>query len=208
MGKLTVAVDIDGTLRNLHGQLVKYLEMDHPDKLDKFRELVGNEYYALDPLFETRSDLKQWMYDERVFELFGMAQKIHPKVIDELNIFTKAAEQQGYEVWIASVQMDRSVTATLHWLAKWGCRVQNIKFFSSFPNKINHGFDIYIDDNPDVIESTLGTKFNFTSKEIPTAIKIPYGFNENIDAPALDIENGEFNNLYEMLGIEKILYKE
>ena len=204
MGKISVAVDIDGTLRNLQGQLIKYLEVDHPDKVDKFRELVDQEYYSLDPLFKTKKDLHQWMYNERVFELFGMAQKLHPKVIDELNIFTKTAEQQGYEIWISSVQKDRSITATLHWLSKWGCRVPNIKFFSSFTEKIEYGFDVYVDDCPDVIISTMES----VNTLVPSSIKVPYGFNKKIDAPSLDIQNGEFNNLYNMLGVEKILYKE
>lgn len=208
MKKQRIAVDIDGTLRNLQGQLVKYLEQDHPDKVDKFREIVQTEYRSLDPLFDSRVDLFDWMYNERVFELFGMAQRIHPKVIDELNIFSVAAENSGYDVWIASVQRGRSISATLHWLAKWGCRVPNIMFFPTMQDKINENFDVYIDDCPEVIEATMGTKFNYGSISIPTSIKIPYGFTKDINVPELDIENGKFNDLYDILGVEKILFKE
>ena len=208
MSKITVAIDIDGTLRNLEGQITKYLEHDHPERLDKFNEVKNAEYYSLDNIFDTKEDVHSWMYDERVFELFGMAQKIHPKIIDDLNIFSVAAEEQGYELWIASVQRGRSIPATLHWLSKWGCRIPRIMFFPSMKDKTDHSFDIYLDDCPDVLEVVSKRTLKRNGVELPTSIKVPYGFTKNIDAPELDIENGKFNDIYELLGVERILHKE
>lgn len=207
---LTIAVDIDGTLRDLEKQIDKYLEADHPDKIDKFREIRGSVYRTLDPLFETKEEVYAWMYEERVFELFGMAERTHKKVIDDLNIFTSVAKQHGFEVVIASVQRQQSVTATLHWLAKWGCKVQRIQFFDTMKDKVDAGFDIYVDDCPEVLEPHVGKVVVPHFGPIvdrPRAIKIPYDFTKDIDCPALDIANGKFDDLYDILDIEKVLKK-
>lgn len=211
MKDLTIAVDIDGTLRDFTKQLDKYLEEDHPDKIDKFREIKHSAYLALDQIFNSKEEMYSWMYEERVFELFGMADRTHKKVIDDLNIFTKTAKSQGFTCVIASVQRDQSVTATLHWLAKWGCKIQHIRFFDSMQDKIDANFDIYIDDCPDVISAFSGrTIIHPVEKiltDIPRAIKIPYEFTKDFDCPALDIANEKFDDLYEILGVEKVLKK-
>ena len=206
----TIAVDIDGTLRNLDKALDLFLEEDHPDKIDKFREINGNIYRSLDEVFKTEKDLFTWMYEERVFDLFGRSERTHKRVIDDLNIFQKAAWNAGFDVVIASVQRDQSVTATMHWLSKWGCKVQRYEFFYTMQDKINRNFDIYIDDCPQVLEAFAGKIVVPKSGPInglSRAIKIPYNFTKDIDCPSLDIANGNFDDLYDILAIEKVLKK-
>lgn len=58
--------------------------------------------------------------------------------------------------------------------------------------KINYGFDIYVDDCPDVLKNTDYL-----------AIKVPYEYNKDINVQTLDIENGKFNDLFEILNIER-----
>jgi hypothetical protein len=207
----TIAVDIDGTLRNLDLQFDKYIEEDFPDKIDTFRATRDETYRALDPLFDSQESLYSWMYEERVFELFGTALRLHKNVIDDLNIFTKVAKNHGYDVVIASVQREQSATATMHWLSKWGCKVQSYQFFDTMQDKINANFDIYIDDCPEVIAAYVGKKtVHPTARpitDVSRIVKIPYGFTKGYDCPTLDIANGKFDDLYEILGVEKVLKK-
>jgi 5'(3')-deoxyribonucleotidase len=209
MKRLTIAVDIDGTLRDIDTQMDKYLEVDHPDKIDKFREIKGDIYRALDPVFDTNKEVYAWMYEERVFELFGMAERMHRKVIDDLNIFANVAREHGFDVVIASVQRNQSVTATMHWLAKWGCKIQRYEFFHSMQDKIDRNFDIYIDDCPQVIAAFVDCSIVHPTESaiapIPRMIKIPYNFTKDYDCPSLDIANGNFDDLYDILRIEKVL---
>jgi len=211
MRNLTIAVDIDGTLRDLENQMDKFLEIDHPDKVDKFREIKDSVYRSLDPLFDTKEEVYQWMYEERVFELFGQSMRLHKKVIDDLNIFTNVAKQNGFDVVIASVQRNQSVTATMHWLSKWGCKVQRYEFFHTMQDKIDRNFGIYIDDCPQVIEAFIDKEVIHPAHSMITPlsriIKVPYGFTKDYDCPSLDIANGKFDDLYEMLDIEKVLKK-
>lgn len=209
--RMTIAVDIDGTLRNLENQIETILEYDHPEKLEKFKQNTGVVYRTLDDVFDNQEELFQWMYEERVFELFGRAGRLHPKVIDDLNFFTVAARNVGFDVVIASVQRNQSITATMHWLSKNGCKVPRYEFFNTMQDKIDRGFDFYIDDCPDVLNAVVGqTKvpdFHESMAGVSRAIKIPYDFTKDINCPSLDIANGKFDDLYEMFGIEKILKK-
>jgi hypothetical protein len=207
----TIAIDIDGTLRDLERQLRVFIEVDHPDKAEQYMKGSGVVYRTLDAVFENKDAMYKWMYEERVFELFGQAPRLHPKVIDDLNIFTVAARKQGFDVVIASVQRDRSVTSTLHWLSKWGCRVPRYEFFNTMQDKIDRNFDFYVDDCPDVIQAYVGKKktpsWVQSIEGYSRIIKIPYEFTKDFDCPSLDIASGKFDDLYEMLGIERLLKK-
>ena len=198
---ITIAIDIDDTLRDFRSSIAKYLEIDHPYKLDKFLEVRDEEYYSLDVIMDTKEDVHKYLYEERVFELFGMANRVHPKIIEDLNKFAKIAESYEIIVVLASVQHGRSITATLHWLSKWGCRIKNIKFFNSIQEKIDANYDIYIDDCPEVL-SSFCKKNKIKGWKLPRAIKVPYKFNKNVDCNVeLDIANGKFNDIYGILQI-------
>lgn len=202
--KTLVAIDIDGTLRDLESQIDKYLENDYPEKHDGYTNARGKEYRTLDGLFFSREEIIKWLYEDRPFELFGMAGKVHRKVIDDLNILYNSTKGTDFEIVIASVQFDKSVPATLHWLAKNGCKVQKIFFFDTMKEKIDAGFDIYVDDCPEVLNFYRRKK---TKSKLSRAIKVPYEFNKGIKCPVVDIVNGKFDDLYGILGIEKVLKK-
>lgn len=212
-----IGIDVDGTLRNLEAQLRRYIEKDHPNSLSAFDQNVGVQYRTLNnlPAFKNTDDIWKWMYEERVFELFALAPRLHSTIIDNLNIFTKAAKVSGFDLVISTVQRDRSVTATLQWLAKWGCKVQNILCFDSAEDKFNSGIDVFVDDSPELIQMVLdASPLNFilhptkTTETVPRVIKVDYKFNSAFAVPSIDIVSGGFNDLYEILKIDRILYRE
>lgn len=208
-----IGIDIDGTLRDFESQVEKYIEKDYPQALSSFRQIKHNEYRTLDKIgvFSDIQEVWKWMYEERVFELFGMAPRVHQNAISNLNIFAKAADQAGFDLVISTVQKNQSVTATLHWLSKWGSRIQTILCFNSSTDKLNSGIDIFIDDSPELLCHYQDVQFSpyirHPSKDVdvPRFIKVPYKFNEHINVPSVDIPNGKFNDLYEILHIDRIL---
>lgn len=210
---ISVAVDIDNTLRDFSGAVEKWIEIDHPDKSEMLLSVQDSEYRSLDAIFDTHEEVHDWMYDERVFQIFGSANRVHSKIMDQLNALEKVSKSNGFKLTIASVQRERSVSATLWWLAKFGCRVQDYKFFNTMQDKIDYGFDVYIDDSPEVLEALVERdkedvvwnthpQIHDIPHSIPSAIKIPYGYNDHIDVPILDVRDGKFNDIYEMLNIK------
>jgi hypothetical protein len=170
---IRIAMDIDGTLRNLDAQLEKYLEIDHPHRLRRFQD-NPQAWNKLDIAFgDDRKAVTDWLYGDRAFHLFGQAPKMYPAVMDHLNALSKRAQAaDDVELWISSVQRDQSITATLFWLAKNGCRVPNIKFYNSFNTKIREHYDFVVDDRPTVLEHAL--------KNGSVPIVIPHPYNEQL----------------------------
>ena len=190
---MRIAIDIDNTIRDFTDQIDTYLEIDYPDKHEIFAAHKDAEYRALDMAFDSREEANKWMYDERVVEIFQMAKRMHPRIIDQLNQFYTTMKSQGNEVIVASVQRDRSIIATLWWLAKYGCKINNYMFFDSMQDKIDYGFDLYLDDCPKVL------------REVKNSIRVPHGYNEleEFTMPVLDIAGGKFNDIYEILNVER-----
>ena len=196
---MIIAVDIDGTLRDLETQIRRYLEEDYPEKVNDYDLVVGKTYRTLDPLIGEEATIK-WLYEERPFELFAMAPRLHRIIFEDLNRFAAAAEKQGHTVVIASVQRGKSIMATMQWLSKFGCKVKAYQFFDTMQEKIDAGYDVYIDDCPEVLEACDQDN---VSGHGTFAVKIPYEFNESIDCPILDIKAGKFNDIYDILNIER-----
>ena len=173
MKKKTIAIDIDGTLRNIDTAIELYLEVDHPHRV---RPFVSNTdaWNRLDIAFDNDRDaVMHWLYEERAFHIFGQSPKMYPAVIDQLNALQKLADLSGkYEVWLSSVQRDQSITSTLFWLSKNGCRIRNIRFFDSFDQKTDHQFDVVVDDHPGVLSCARANG--------SVSIVVPHSYNEQL----------------------------
>lgn len=211
-----IGIDIDGTLRDIEDVLEHFIEKDHPKSLEEFRRRKGNTYRLLDKLpdFSSIAEVYRWMYEERVFEIFGTSPRLHSRIIDNVNAFADSAKATGFDVVLATVQRNQSVTATLHWLARWGCKVQNVLCFDTGEEKAHSGIDIFIEDSPETLREVLNDLDRepiyhpITEKELPRCVRVVHGYNEDIeDCPCIDIKAGNFNDLYEILDIQKILYR-
>jgi len=204
---IIIGVDIDGILRDLAAQITEFMDVDHPYK-EWDREF--SQWDLTKTLDMSQEELDAWIYDERVFHLFGMAPKTYKKVIDDLNMFAQAAETHGYSVVISSAQKGRAVTATLHWLSKNGCRIQNYLFFDSIEDKLNGPFDIVVDDNPSMLEKWAAKPpiVRESGEEIPRAIGVEYNYNEHMQFTSLDLDKDGLDELHDILDVERILKKE
>lgn len=170
---IKIAIDIDNTLRDFGTAVEKWIEIDHPDKLQRLLD-HNNEWNRLNRAFnDDREAVEKWMWEERVFQLFGQAPKVYPDVIEHVNALAKRADANpNIELWLASVQRLQSITATLFWLAKNGCRAQNIKFYTDHEQKNEDFFDYVIDDKPSVLEAA--------KENGSTVIVAPQPYNEHL----------------------------
>jgi hypothetical protein len=168
-----IGIDIDGTLRNLDYNIEKYLSIDYPHRVKRFIQ-AKHDWNKLDLAFDgDRDAVCNWLYGSRAFHIFGQAPKMYPAVMDHLNALVKrAANTDDIELWISTVQREQSITATLFWLAKNGCRATNIRFYNSFNQKISAGFDYVVDDRPIVLVK---------AKEAGSvAIVVPHPYNTHL----------------------------
>lgn len=171
----TIAIDIDGTLRDLDSRIDEILEQDHPLKVGTFRKEV-DKWDKLDRAFNNdREAVLKWLYDERAFQLFGQAGKMYPQVIDHINALVKMAEnytEDHVEIIISSVQRAQSIPATLFWLSKNGCKAKQYHFHKDFDSKSIANYDFVVDDHPGVLEAV---------KEMGSVpIVVPHQYNEHL----------------------------
>lgn len=171
--KKTIAIDIDGTLRNIDEKIRSLLKIDHPHRVKAFDEFC--EYWdRLDKCFNNdREAVLKWMYDDRPFQIFGLAGKMYTRVIDHVNALVKMTEQtEEYEIIISSVQSKQSIPATLFWLSKHGCKAKHIHFFDTFDKKMKERYNYVIDDHPIVLEQV--------KKNCNIPIVVPHPYNEHL----------------------------
>jgi 5'(3')-deoxyribonucleotidase len=198
MKEKIVSVDIDGVLRDLYSEMVRYLEVDHPDKVEKFKS--SKEYSALDDAFGDREKAMEWLYSERVFQVFGMAPKMHKNVIDHLNILNNSSKGEKIKFVVSSVQRNKSIPATMHWLSKNGCTIEEYVFHSTQKEKslwtIKNATWV-LDDSPIILEDYIEKKGS------DRVVKVEYDYNSEIDCKSLDAFNCGLDELYEIIGIQR-----
>ena len=111
------------------------------------------------------------MYEDFVMQIFGHAGSTETFTFNELNDFYINFRDE-YEILIVSDEMGRSKPASLFFLSKFGCLVENIKFYSnSTLQNLWDSLDILVSANPKLIENAPKHK---------TIIKYETQYNENV----------------------------
>ena len=79
--------------------------------------------------FETNEEVFDFLYDEYTMEIFGHAGSSEYTSMNDLNeLYMELRE--NHDVWIISDEIAKSKPATLFFLSKFGCLVENYKFYS------------------------------------------------------------------------------
>jgi len=178
---MRIAFDINDVLRNTFfksEQLYRkyYLSDETDDSLSKSKyddkkeewvkveELQDEFKYELDlPIkslnlidhfkFPTNQDLFDFFYVDFAMEIFGNSPTTSNDSFKVLNNFYKEY-RDNHEILIISDEIEKSKPASLFFLAKNGCLVEKIKFFSTVTiNSLWEECDIIITANPEIIKN-------------------------------------------------------
>ncbi|MFW9875185.1 MAG: hypothetical protein ACFFG0_18930 [Candidatus Thorarchaeota archaeon] len=171
---MKIAIDIDAVLRDAMTKIDHQLGKDFPEKQTVLRA-YKNDWNCITRAFnDNDQELIDWMYHLRAFHIFGQAPKVYPKVMEHLNALNSWAKRNDIEIWLWSHQIEKSIPATLFWLAKNGCEIENYKFYTTSEDKMEDAYvyDIIVDDHPKILE---------VASEIPEIITIAVPYNHNID---------------------------
>jgi hypothetical protein len=101
--------------------------------------------------FKSDEELYDFMFNDFPMQLFGHAGSTETFTFNDLNNFyTKNRDE--YEIFIVSDEIGKSKPATLFFLSKFGCLIENIKFYSN-PTLDNmwDTIDILLTSNPNLI---------------------------------------------------------
>ena len=207
-----IGIEINGVLRDTIGKFTQVYEkhmIEESDDGNKTYEidLSGNteentvendfEYKIINDVtslelmshfaFKDSDELYSFMYEDFVMQIFGHAGSTETFTFNELNDFYINFRDE-YEIIIVSDEMGRSKPASLFFLSKFGCLIENIKFYSnSTLQNMWNGLDIIVSANPKLIENAPNNK---------TVIKYKTSYNKDVTC---EYEIDELKKLNEII---------
>jgi hypothetical protein len=212
-----IGIELNGVLRDTiekfkqvyQKHLVDYNDVEVTDKTYKL-DLSGNTEEELLPepfIYEILSDvdsldlkkhfkfqndeeLYSFMYEEYTMELFGHAPSTEMNTFNVLNDLYYGL-RDDYDLLILSDEIGKSKPASLFFLAKFGCLIEKILFYSqSTKNNIWNEIDILLTANPSLL---------LEKPEGKTVIKFNTNYNKQIES------EHQINSLSEFVEILKKL---
>ena len=182
---MRIGITINGVLRDtLQKVILTYNRYNEADiKIEDLKSLNLLEYLK----FETEEELLEWMYVECPMEIFGNGLALRDNIFNTLNTFYKDFRDE-HEIIIVSEEIEKSKSATLFFLAKYGCLIDNIKFFglNSFYDNVWEEVDMIITTDPQLITKKQKNK---------KSIKIEDRFNKEINS---DFTISELEQIFDL----------
>lgn len=176
---MRIAIDLNGVLRDTLGKIEqvydKFYISNEEDEVGGFKyEII----YPIDSLnlmnhfkFETSEDLYNFLYVEHPMEIFGHAASIEYTGMNDLNDFYIDMRDK-YEIVIVSDEIGKSKPATLFFLSKFSCLIENIMFYSEqTKNNMLDSIDVLLTANPTLLLEMPNNKI---------VIKYEQEYNKNI----------------------------
>jgi len=122
--------------------------------------------------FKSDEELYDFMFEDFPMQLFGHAGSTETFTFNDLNNFyTKNRDE--FEIFIVSDEIGKSKPATLFFLSKFGCLVENIKFYSnSTLDNMWDSIDLLLTSNPNLLTTHPDNK---------VLVQYVTDYNKNID---------------------------
>ena len=175
---MKIGVEINGVLRDTIGKFTQLYEKHMIGDLDdestdktfnldysgNTEEITVSDFFK----YEIKSDVTSlnltehfsfpsseefftFMYEEFAMGIFGHASSTEMTSFNYLNDFyTK--NRNEHDIYIISDEIGKSKPATLFFLSKFGCLIENITFYSEqTKDKVLNQFDLIVTSNPDIL---------------------------------------------------------
>lgn len=122
---------------------------------EKFEYKILGEITSLDLSehfsFRSKEEYFSFMYEEFPMHIFGHASSTEMTTFNDLNDLYNEFRDEN-EIIIISDEMGKSKPASLFFLSKFGCLIENIIFYNSVTkDKVLSCFDLIVTSNPDII---------------------------------------------------------
>ena len=161
---MKIAIDINGVVRDTLGKAEQVYKKFFIDDYVSEEGEESFEYSLNLPItsttlsnhfaFPTEESFYDFFYVDFPMEIFGHAPSVSGNTFNNIDEIYKVL-RDSHDVYIISEEMERSKPATLFFLAKYGCLVENIKFYSKLTQEsLWDDFDIILTANPDLINNT------------------------------------------------------
>lgn len=175
---MRIGIELNGVLRDTIGKFEqvyeKYMINNHQefftDKTYNIDELGNSEvnetptpfeYKVISDVttlnlmnhftFQSQEELYDFMYNDYTMEIFGHAGSVETLGMNDLNDFYLNTRDK-HDTIIVSDEIGRSKPASLFFLSKFGCLVENVKFYNEITlNSMWDSIDVLLTANPNLL---------------------------------------------------------
>lgn len=158
---MRIGIDIDQVLRNFLGKFAEVYEKEMGK--EPILPVVNEDLLTHFPFDGGREEWNHFVYNEYVLELFGNSKELTKDAIHNTNKLAEKLKSMGHELILVSKQYAKSKSATLFFLSKYACQVDQIIFVQDSTKKFDY-VDIMVDDSSTVLNSKpigkISIKFN------------------------------------------------
>lgn len=153
---MRIGIEINGVLRDTLKKIQQEYEkwyIDNPFKEEtEFKYEVKSDLTTLDIRnhlsFVDDDEVYNFLYKENTMEIFGHSPSVETNSINYLNDFYLDM-RDSHDIIILSDEMGKSKPASLFFLSKFGCLVEEVVFYSETTlEKIWNKIDILLTANP------------------------------------------------------------
>jgi hypothetical protein len=155
---MRIGIDLNGVLRDTLGKIEQVYDkfyLSNEDDESDFKYEITEPIDSLNLLkhfkFPSDNDLYEFLYIEHPMEIFGHAPSVEYTGMNDLNDFY-VDMRDNHEIIIVSDEIGKSKPATLFFLSKFSCLVENIRFYSEqTKNNMLDSIDVLLTANPDLL---------------------------------------------------------
>jgi hypothetical protein len=156
---MRIGIEINGVLRDTLKKIQQEYEkwyIENPFKEEtEFKYEVISELTTLDIMshlsFKDKDELYDFLYKEHTMEIFGHSGSVEMTSMNDLNDFYLDV-RDSHNILIVSDEMGKSKPASLFFLSKFGCLIEEIKFYSEITiNSMWDSIDILLTANPNLL---------------------------------------------------------
>jgi len=175
---MRIGIEINGVLRdtlkkvqqeyekwylNENLKELKLIENDPEIKREIISEVTSLEL-SKHLSFKNNDEVYDFLYKEHTMEIFGHAGSVEYSSMNDLNDFYFKI-RDNHDILIVSDEIGKSKPASLFFLAKFGCLVETVKFYSEVTiNSMWDSVDVLLTANPNLLlthpTNKLVIKFN------------------------------------------------
>ena len=181
---MRIGIEINGVLRDTLKKIQQEYEkwyIDNPFK-EENEEFVYEVISDVTTLeidfhlkFKDKDELYNFLYRYHTMEIFGHAGSVEMSSMNDLNEFYNELRDL-HDIIIVSDEIGKSKPASLFFLSKFGCLVENYKFYSEITiNSMWNSIDVLLTANPNLLlnhpTNKQVIKFNTTYN---SSVKVDY----------------------------------
>ena len=189
---IRIGIEINGVVRNVHKQILKYYQKDIDTSLD-LEEIDENDDVFKYAKFDSNASKNEFIYIDYPYEIFGCAKTMNKDLPSDMNNWLSELtnyEEDDVEIFFFSMNEESlTIQSTYFFLSKIGTRVRKIIFPRDYKEVL---------DAADVVITTDAEKLKYTGLY---KILIRTGFNEDGEKVADKV----YNSLNEVIKDSELL---